>query len=122
MKYIITESKFKKFLKKNFDFDLTGRIELVTNIWDVRTEIRFCVGRDTLIKLLNQNGPMFYIDRPGKRSSFYVQKNLDTKEWFIVGTANCWYYTEFQMMDELGIGDIGITLQQIIDEYYQEEL
>ena len=62
MKYIITENKLKNFIKKNFNVDLTGKVKMITSVYDVPNDFFNYFTTDNLIKMLNGWGPMYLID------------------------------------------------------------
>jgi len=43
MKYLITESKLKTFIKNKFNIDLTGRVEIDPDLIDVMMSFDNCI-------------------------------------------------------------------------------
>ena len=74
MKYIIPESNLKSLLKTQFGFDLTDRISIVTNKWELPMEFDRVLSYAALNTYLNKFGPMYVINV--KNCFFKLTSNL----------------------------------------------
>jgi hypothetical protein len=116
MKYLVCESQLKNLLKTKFNLDLTDKIRMVTNKWELPFEFDWMISERQLNQYLNAYGPMFVIE--GKDNQFLCQ-NMNNG-WQILDT-NDYKYSEFQLMRKLGIEVLGLSLSDLIERYFTED-
>jgi len=117
MKYLINESQLKNIIKSNFGVDLTNKIHMVTNKWELPFEFEHLNPR-TLNNYLNKFGPM-YVFEIGKK--LYLGQNQGRKDgWTIVDTGDR-IVSEFKFMKMIGIEYLGLSMDNLLDEYFKEE-
>lgn len=117
MKYFITESQLKKFVKSQFGLDLTDKIHMVTNKWELPLEFEHISPR-ALNNYLNNFGPM-YVFEIGKK--LYLGQNQGRKDgWTIVDIGDR-LIPEFEFMKLLGIESLGLSMDDLLDQYFSEE-
>lgn len=115
MKFLITESKLKDFIKKRFGIDLTNKIEMVQTKWDVPMEFDDAISGTLLNQYLNKYGPMFLI-KIKNREYLYQDQSGHT---FILHPSG-FDFTELEFMKKLGIEDLGLSMRDLIDMYFEE--
>lgn len=115
MKYIISESKLKQFIKDKFDIDFTGKVEEVTSAYSLLNDFDNCVSYVYINRRLNNFGPMYLITMSDKVKILY-QKNLETGKDYIL-TNFCDQLDESDFMDLLSIQPLGLTMEQFIELY-----
>lgn len=118
MKIIIKESQLKDFIRKQFNVDLSNKIEIVTNKWELPMEFDRIITSDALNRYLNHHGPMFVITI---RKNMYLIQNRGKDGWMIVN-QNGMKINDFDVMKELGIESLGLKVGDLIDEYFQESI
>jgi len=118
MKIIIKESQLKDFIRKQFNVDLSNKIEIITNKWELPMEFDRIITSDTLNRYLNHHGPMFVITT---RKNMYLIQNRGKDGWWIVN-QNDYKVSDFDIMKELGIESLGLKVGDLIDEYFQESI
>ncbi len=115
MKYIITESKLKNLLKDRLGVDLDGKITMVTNQYDLPMEFDKFISPRVLNMYLNRFGPMFVIDTPKKTFLYQNQAGVPT-----ITDTNDRLYSVTSLMSHLGIPPMGLTIDDLINIYFQE--
>jgi hypothetical protein len=109
---IITESRFKSFIEDKLGIDLTGKVILVTNKWELPKEFTRLVTPESLNSYLNRFGPMYSIDIGDTKYLFQDQGDRSV----IVDTRD-WLYTESEIMEKLGLPPLGVKLMEILNLY-----
>jgi hypothetical protein len=115
MKVIITENKLKDFIRKTFSVDLTNKIEIVTNFWDIPSRFDGLFSRSQVNRILNNYGPMYVL-------------SVDDKKFLAQPRENGWIgfnsqfdrLTEAELLDNLGLQYLGFSLDKVIDLYFEE--
>ncbi len=121
MKILIKEGIVKKMVNRVLGFDLTDHIEMITS-WDElgRIEQRelYSDNKSLCNYNLNNHGPMYFLSLNDKR--YILQYRYG--DWVIYGRNNFRYnsMTEEMFLDDIGLGFMGIKLQQIMDEFVEE--
>ena len=118
MKIIIKESQLKDFIRKQFNVDLSNKIQIVTNKWELPMELDRIITTDMLNRYLNHYGPMFVITT---RKNMYLVQNRGKDGWMIVN-QNDYQVSDLDIMKELGIESLGLSVGDLIDEYFQESI
>jgi len=124
MKILLKEGIIKKMVNRVLGYDLSDKIEMITNYWEADVIIRFNFrDKESFDKLLNNWGPMYWIETPDN-GNWLAQKRQD-REWFIYKNGDeigeyRQRINEDELLDKLGIGFMGVKLQQIIDEFIEE--
>ena len=118
MKYIITENKLRNFIKKTFNIDLTGKVKMITSVFDFPNDFFDYFTTDTLKKMLNQRGPMYLIDLG--ESKFLLQDNGDRIYIFYIKGSEGYVIPERTLFKLLGIEPI-MSIFDLIDAYLEEE-
>lgn len=115
MKYIITENKLKKFLKREFGVDLTGKIEMITSKHQLPYEFKW-MNSASINNALNNYGPMFLINND--EMMFLVQDRGNGESFIITDEKN--YISDDLFFKNIGMKPI-ISIMDLINQYYQEE-
>jgi hypothetical protein len=117
MKYLITESKLKTFIKDKFGIDFTGDVELDPSLHSLLHDFDVCVSYDSLHRRLNMDnyGPMYLITIDDNFKILYQKNYITGMDWII--SNRCDVYEESDFMDLLGIPALGITVEQLLDLY-----
>lgn len=116
MKILISESKLKNFFKNRFDFDLTGKIKMITSTHNLPEKFKF-IDPQIIRTYLNKFGPIFIINFDGRNYLYQSQegnRELVADEYDRVYPINIF-------MDILGISGLGLRVQDLIDIYFEEE-
>jgi hypothetical protein len=125
MKYYMTQNlpnvnesydKAKNFLKDNFGFDFSGRIEQITSTHDIANWIDECVGWESIRRRLNNFGPMYTFELDGVK---YLYQDRGKFELFM--DDDCNDYMDNEIPEKLGIAEMGFTFSDILDMYFEEE-
>lgn len=111
-KFIITESRLKSFLSDKLGIDLTGKVSLVTNKWELPMEFDRIFTPSTFNTYLNRFGPMYSLE---VGSTTYLYQNQGDRS--IIADSKDRTYGESELMDKLGIPPLGIKFQEILDLY-----
>jgi len=114
MKYLITENQIKRIIKKKFGIDLTDKISMVTNKWELPFEFEF-ISERSLNRSLNIYGPMFVIQTP---KNMYLGQERENG-WDIVDKGDR-VVEDYQIMKELGIHGLGLSIDDLINAYIEE--
>ncbi len=117
MKYIITESSIKKFIKDKFNVDLTGKIELVQTKYDVPTRFDDYITSWQLNLWLNNYGPMYLITI-GNFKWLYQRQH---KEYYFFMDFLGNEISEKEFMVIVGLRQLGLSMDQLIRIYFTEE-
>jgi len=117
MKYLINESQLKNIIKSNFGVDLTNKIHMVTNKWELPFEFEHISPR-TLNNYLNKFGPM-YVFEIGKK--LYLGQNQGRENGWTIADTGDRIVTELEFMKMLGIEYLGLSMDNLLDEYFKEE-
>lgn len=115
MKFIINESKLKKFLKNKFDFNPSDNITLITNYDELPIEFKGVIAKNVINSLLNQYGPIFLI-RTNK--NLYLYQDRFDKE--VLADTNDYTVSTEKVLSELGLPPLGIPMKEIINLFWSE--
>jgi hypothetical protein len=117
MKYLITESKLKTFIKDKFGIDFTGDVELDPSLHSLFHDFDECVSYETLHRrfTMDNYGPMYLITIDDNFKILYQKNYVTDMDWII--SNRCDVYDESDFMDLFGITPIGITIEQLLDLY-----
>ena len=120
MKILIKEGIVKKMVNRVLGYDLSKHIESITdweqtNTW---TKMVFNQNYKGFNIYLNAFGPIYFFDIDG----YNVVTQFRDGRWLIVGGKGGNYQdiSEDEFLDKLGIGFMGVKLQQVIDEFIEE--
>ena len=125
MKYYMTQNlpnvnesydKAKNFLRDNFGFDFSGRIEQITSTYDVPMEFDDGISPEMIRQFLNYFGPMYLFELDGIK---YLYQDRGDYEWFI--DEEGYDYVDNEIPEKLGIAEMGFTFSDILDMYFEEE-
>jgi len=124
MRIIITENKLVNMVNNTLGYDLSDKIDMITNYWDADVLIRrMFENKTTFTKLLNNWGPMFWISTPDN-GRWLVQQRKG-REWFIFkggySPENANIIDEYQLLSYMGLGMFGVPLDTIIDNFVKEK-
>jgi hypothetical protein len=117
MKYLIKESQLKNIIKSNFGVDLTDKIHMVTSKWELPEEFDFFVSPRVLNQYLNKYGPMFVFEI-GRKS--YLTQSQGSDGWMIIDNGDR-QLSELEFMKILGIEYLGLSMDNLLDEYFKEK-
>jgi hypothetical protein len=118
MKYIITEDKLKKFIKKQFGVDLTGDVEMITSVHQIPSPFDSYFTTSDITRYLNHYGPMYSVRIDKSGETFLIQDK---------GFNDLYIYTSlgYRINEEIFFERIGIepiiSVMDLINQYYQEE-
>ena len=118
MKFLITESSLKNFIKNKFDIDLTGKIRMITSYEELPWLYKKIIPSILIHKYLNMYGPMYLIQN--MEDEKFLTQPQDNHKWLIVDD-NDMSISEQELIERLGLSKIGLTAQNIIDIYLVEE-
>lgn len=118
MKYIVNQSKFKEFLRNKFNFDLTGKIEMITSRYQVPRAFDGILPTDRVKYLLNNHGPMYLITM-NKDAVYIYQQHINGDDHLMIEEDG--WLTDLEFMNMCGIGKLGLSMNEIIDIYFEEE-
>lgn len=118
MKYILTENQVKNLIKKKLGIDLTGKIFIVTNKWELPFEFDRVIPTRQLNHLLNRFGPMYVIE--GKKRKYLVQPRDNGYDGWGIGENIEYGISEPSIMRDLGIHPLGLQLDDLINAYIEE--
>ena len=122
MKVIITEANLKNLLVNKFGIDLTGKVEMITNTYDIPKIFLGFIGPRTVNDWLNQYGPMYLFTVGYRHILYQYQSNAWTEGHsglLVSRSGNT--YTDAEFLELLGIPPMGITIQDIVDTFVKEE-
>ena len=108
--------KNKRFLKKKLGIDFTGKISMVTSVYDVPMEFDRYISTGMINRYLNKFGPMYLFELDGKK---YLYLDVGVHEKFIDEKGNV--FIENEIPERLGIDIMGLRFSDIIDLYFSEE-
>lgn len=117
VKIVITETKLKTFIKNKLGVDLTDKVNLVTNKWELPKEFNRTITPSALNHYLNRFGPMYAVEVDN--NTYLLQ---DQGDRIVIVDSNDKIYDEFELMNKIGIPPLGIKLKDILDLYVDEEL
>jgi hypothetical protein len=125
MKYYMTQNlpnvnesydKAKNFLRDNFGFDFSGRIQQITSTYDVPMEFDDGISPEMIRQFLNYFGPMYLFELDDIK---YLYQDRDDFEWFI--DEEGYDYVDNEIPEKLGIAEMGFRFSDILDIYFEEE-
>ena len=124
MRIIITENKLVNMVNNTLGYDLSDKIDMITNYWDADVLIRrMFENKTTFTKLLNHWGPMFSISTPD--NGRWLAQQRKGREWFIFkggySPENANIIDEYQLLSYMGLGMFGVPLDTIIDNFVKEK-
>jgi len=120
MKVLITESKMKDIIKSNFGLDLTGKIHMVTNKWELPEEFDKIIGERMLNHYLNRFGPMYWFDT--KKGLFLAQDRGNQYDGWNIADHLDFGLSELDFMRILGIEYLGLSMDDLINLYMEEPI
>jgi len=115
MKILIKESQLISFIKNKLGVDLTDRINIVNNKWELPMELSGVIHPTNLNGYLNKYGPMFTIKT--KNNMYLTQDRGKDREWFVKDKNNR-IVDETEVMSELGVGQLGLSMNDLISMYF----
>jgi hypothetical protein len=115
MNYLITESQIKRIIKKKFGLDLTDKISMVTNKWELPFEFDIFIPEKMLNRFLNNYGPMYVIETP---KNLYLGQERENG-WVIYDKKDK-LVKDHQIMKELGIHGLGLSFSDLINAYIND--
>lgn len=123
MKVLIQESKLKSFIDNQLDYDLSDRIETVDSWEGAPRKVRYMFGsKDRFNYLLNNYGPMYFLNSPNRESENYLvqHRKNDEGEWYW-DIKDYWNnpIDDDTVMASLGL-NFGIPIGKLI-KYYVED-
>ena len=118
MKYIITEDKLKKFLKREFGVDLTGDVEMITSVHQIPSVFARFFSTSEITRHLNHYGPMYTvrIDKTGETFLIHDRGGND----LYIYTSLGYRINEEIFFERIGMEPI-ISVMDLIDQYYKED-
>ena len=108
--------KNKKFLIKLMGHDFTDKIKQITSSYDVPMSFDEGLGNKLVNLWLNHWGPMYLVNINGKK---YLYQDRDDFEVFY--DEDGFNYVDDEILEELGIGILGLKFSDIIDMFFVED-
>jgi hypothetical protein len=115
MKKMLIESNISNFIKDKLGVDLSDRIHMVTNQYELPMEFDWIISSKVLNQYLNRYGPMYVFE--GKKNTYLGQPRKN--EWFVVDKRD-YEVSELDVMKDLGIEMLGLSLNDLVSEYINE--
>jgi hypothetical protein len=115
MKKCLIESNISNFIKDKLGIDLSDRIHMVTNQYELPMEFDWIISSKALNQYLNRYGPMYVFE--GKKNTYLGQPRKN--EWFVVDKRD-YEVSELDVMKDLGIEMLGLSLNDLVSEYINE--
>ena len=116
----LTEASLKNLLVNKLGIDLTGKIHMVTNSYELPFEFNErIITPQTLRLYLNKYGPMYVIEI-GSQIYLYQYQQLTNEVRKMIVDTNDRTYSEDQILNKLGIPPMGLTLDDIVDTFVEE--
>jgi hypothetical protein len=115
MKVLISENKFKTFLKDKLGIDLTDKVSLITSGYDLPMSFDRYLGTAMLNVNLNEYGPMYLIRINGSK---YLYQNRGRHDFIMNSMGGMLETNHFR--DILELPPLGVSIQQILDLYVEE--
>jgi hypothetical protein len=115
MKKMLIESNISNFIKDKLGVDLSDRIHMVTNQYELPMEFDWIISSKALNQYLNRYGPMYVFE--GKKNTYLGQPRKN--KWFVVDKQD-YEVSEFDVMKDLGIEMLGLSLNDLVSEYINE--
>lgn len=117
MKILIKEGIVKKMVNRVLGYDLSDRIKIITDWEETNDWIKMIFNQNYkgFNLYLNQFGPMYLFEIDG----YNIIIQFRDGRWRGVGGKGGDYYSisEDEILDKIGIGFMGIKLEQIMDEF-----
>lgn len=107
--------KAKNFLRDNFGFDFSGRIEQITSTYDVPRVFDDGISSEMIRQFLNYFGPMYLFELDGVK---YLYQDRGDYDWFI--DEEGYDYVDNEIPEKLGIAEMGFRFSDILDMYFEE--
>ena len=109
--------KNKKFLIDIMGIDFTDKIQQITSSYDVPMEFDEGIGSDMVNRMLHfWGGPMYLVNINGKK---YLYQDRGDYEWFL--DKEGYDFVDGEILEELGIGVMGLKFSHIIDIFFNED-
>ena len=118
MKFIITEDKLKKFIKRQFGVDLTGNIEMITSVLQVPPIFFKYFTTTDLNRYLNKYGPMYIIKIDKGGEMFLIQDRGDSELY--IYSSRGYRINDLTFFERIGIPQI-LNTGDLIDAFFVEE-
>ena len=115
MKKCLIESNISNFIKDKLGIDLSDRIHMVTNQYELPMVFDRVISSKVLNQYLNRYGPMYVFE--GKKNTYLGQPRKN--EWFVVDKRD-YEVSELDVMKDLGIEMLGLSLNDLVSEYINE--
>lgn len=119
MKILIKEGIVKKMVNRVLGYDLSDKIEMITNWEELPNSFKnSAYTKGGFNWHLNNYGPMFCFNINDVK---FLAQNCQG-EWNIYCDDDDYPLntSEDELLELIGIGFIGVTLQQVIDEFIEE--
>jgi hypothetical protein len=118
MKILINENDLRNLLVNRLGVDLTGKVDMLTSIYHIPTVFVDWMGNHILRAWLYNYGPMYLIHLPDEDILYQHQGKVRDE---VVIPSSGGIYTSQEILDELGIPPIGLTLTDIVNTFAEEE-
>jgi hypothetical protein len=115
MKKCLIESNISNFIKDKLGIDLSDRIHMVTNQYELPMVFDRVISSKVLNQYLNRYGPMYVFE--GKKNTYLGQPRKN--KWFVVDKRDS-EVSELDVMKDLGIEMLGLSLNDLVSEYINE--
>lgn len=112
---MLIESNISNFIKDKLGVDLSDRILMVTNQYELPMEFDWIISSKVLNQYLNRYGPMYVFE--GKKNTYLGQPRKN--KWFVVDKRDS-EVSELDVMKDLGIEMLGLSLNDLVSEYINE--
>lgn len=120
MKILLSESKLKKLVGDRFGLDLTNKIFIITNTYQLPMHWDRHFNPTQVNRLLNNRGPLYLVEY-GKKEYLVIPKDREKegKGWW-VSDQDGDLFDESKFMKILGIEILGLGFDELLDMFFDE--
>ena len=118
MKILINESDLRNLLVNRLGIDLTGKVKILTSVYHIPMVFDEFMDSHMVRVWMNNYGPMYLINLPDE--TFIYQKQGKIRERILLSSEGE-SYQEQEVLDKLGVPPIGLSLDDIVNTFAEEE-
>ena len=118
MRVLINESGLRNLFVKRLGIDLTGKVKILTSVYHIPMEFDEFMTSHMVKVWMNNYGPMYLIELPDEKIIYQKQGKIRDK---ILLSSEGESYQEQEVFDKLGIPPIGLSVDDIVNTFAEEE-
>ena len=118
MKILINESDLRNLLVNRLGIDLTGKVKVLTSVYHIPMVFDEFMDSHMVKVWMNNYGPMYLINLPDE--TLIYQKQGKIRERILLSSEGE-SYQEQEVLDKLGVPPMGLTLDDIVNTFAEEE-